>query len=42
MREDKAIGLSLESIREPDYFGHDIVRDEQLVETHINKGFMFL
>lgn len=43
IKDEKAIGLSLESIREGEYFGHQIKRDpEHLVETHINKGFMYL
>lgn len=43
IREDKAIGLSLESVRENQWFGHAIERHpENTVETHVNKGFIYI
>jgi hypothetical protein len=43
IKEEKALGLSLESVRESSWFGEELERHpESLVETHINKGFMYM
>jgi hypothetical protein len=43
LKEEKALGLSMESVKENSWFGHEIQRNnETFVETHINKGFTFV
>jgi hypothetical protein len=43
IKEERALGLSMESVRDSDWFGQDLERKpDQFVETHINKGFMYM